>query len=78
VVKGLEWAQLVTDEDDEIQIQHLLQVGNPAEPMVIKHWREDWLFENTDLYSYSSNNEWKFKNSFLRKSKDNGHRKYFR
>ncbi|AFU68683.1 hypothetical protein P700755_001853 [Psychroflexus torquis ATCC 700755] len=61
MVKGLEWAQLVTDTDDKIQIQHLLQVGNPAEPMVMKHWRQDWLFENTDLYSYNAENEWKFK-----------------
>jgi hypothetical protein len=63
VDKGLEWAQLVTDEDDKIQIQHLLQVGNPAEPMIIKHWRQDWLFENTDLYSYNADNEWTFEKS---------------
>ncbi|GEQ85126.1 hypothetical protein ULMS_06340 [Patiriisocius marinistellae] len=62
VDKGLEWAQLVTDEDDKISIQHLLQVGNPAEPMVIKHWRQDWLFENTDLYTYHANNKWAFQN----------------
>lgn len=60
VDKGLEWAQLVTDKKDKIQIQHLLQVGNPAEPMIIKHWRQDWLFENTDLYTYNADNEWTF------------------
>lgn len=60
VDKGLEWAQLVTDQDDKIQIQHLLQVGNPAEPMIVKHWRQDWLFENTDLYTYNADNEWIF------------------
>lgn len=58
VDKALEWAQLVTDEDDKIQIQHLLQVGNPAEPMIIKHWRQDWLFENQDLYTFDANNKW--------------------
>lgn len=61
VDKGLEWAQLVTDEDDKISIQHLLQVGNPAEPHIVKHWRQDWLFENTDLYTYNADNEWTFK-----------------
>jgi len=60
VDKGLEWAQLVTDEKDKIQIQHLLQVGNPAEPMIIKHWRQDWLFENTNLYTYNAANEWTY------------------
>ncbi|MEO9952349.1 DUF6607 family protein [Nonlabens sp.] len=58
VDKALEWAQLVTDEEDKIQIQHLLQVGNPAEPMIIKHWRQDWLFENQDLYTFDANNKW--------------------
>ena len=56
VDKGLEWAQLVTDADDKISIQHLLQVGNPSDPHIVKHWRQDWLFENTDFYSYNGDN----------------------
>lgn len=60
VDKGLEWAQLVTDEDNKIVIQHLLQVGNPAEPMIVKHWRQDWLYENTDFYLYDGDNKWTF------------------
>ncbi|NRD20439.1 hypothetical protein HNV08_10310 [Winogradskyella eckloniae] len=66
VDKGLEWAQLVTDADDKISIQHLLQVGRPDQPMIIKHWRQDWLFENKDFYMYNGDNEWVFEN----KSKD--------
>ncbi|TLP79773.1 DUF6607 family protein [Maribacter sp. ACAM166] len=58
--KGLEWAQLIIDEDDKLSIQHLLQVGNPAEPYIVKHWRQDWLFENTDQYSYNSDNTWTY------------------
>lgn len=58
--KGLEWAELVTDEDNKVVIQHILQVGNPAEPMIVKHWRQDWLYENTDLYTYNGDNHWKF------------------
>ncbi|CAG2535285.1 MAG: DUF6607 family protein [Maribacter dokdonensis] len=61
VDKGLEWAELVTDEDDKISIQHLLQVGNPADPHIVKHWRQDWLYQNTDLYSYNADNTWTFK-----------------
>ncbi|WP_299101501.1 DUF6607 family protein [uncultured Winogradskyella sp.] len=62
VDKGLEWAQLVTDEDDKISIQHLLQVGRPDSPMIIKHWRQDWLFENKEFYMYNGDNEWVFEN----------------
>jgi len=58
--KGLEWAQLVIDEDDKISIQHLLQVGNPEDLYIVKHWRQDWLFENTDLYSYNADNTWTY------------------
>ena len=64
--KGLEWAQLVEDDKNKISIQHLLQVGRPDDPMIIKHWRQDWLFENQDFYMYNSDNNW----TFTEKSKD--------
>jgi hypothetical protein len=60
VDKGLEWAQLVTDQDDKIIIQHILQVGNPAAPEIVKHWRQDWTFENTKFYIYAGDNQWDF------------------
>ena len=60
VDKGLEWAGLVTDDENKIVIQHLLQVGSPAEPMIVKHWRQDWLYENTDFYMYNGDNNWTF------------------
>lgn len=57
---GLEWVQLVEDTEDKIVLQHLLIVGEAEAPYIIKHWRQDWLFENTDLYMYDVNNRWKF------------------
>lgn len=67
VEKGLEWATLVVDEKDKLVIQHILQVGNPAEPMIVKHWRQDWLYENQDFYMYNANNQW----TYQKKNKDN-------
>lgn len=58
--KGLEWVQLVEDGDNKIVLQHLLIVGKPTEPKVIKHWRQDWLFENTSFYMFDANNKWNF------------------
>lgn len=58
--KGLEWAQLVVDEDDQIVIQHLLIAGRGEQKFVIKHWRQDWLYENTAFYSYNGHNEWTY------------------
>lgn len=66
VDKGLEWAQLVEDSDDKITIQHLLQVGTPEAPYIVKHWRQDWLFENTDFYMFNGDNQW----TYVSKSKD--------
>ncbi len=61
ISSGLEWAQLVVDENDKISIQHILQVGNPQKPMIVKHWRQDWLYENTDFYMFYADNNWHYK-----------------
>ena len=58
---GLEWAQLVKDSKNNIIIQHILLVGNPTKPYVMKHWRQDWLYENKDFYIYDYNNKWTYK-----------------
>ena len=59
--KALEWVQLVDESESMLQLQHLLVVGNPADPMVIKHWRQDWLFENTSFYQFYHSNQWNYK-----------------
>ena len=60
VATAIEWAGLVTDEKNKISIQHLLQVGNPSDPHIVKHWRQDWLYENNDFYMFNGDNEWLF------------------
>ena len=63
--KALEWAQLIKDEKNEISIQHILISGTKEKPYIIKHWRQDWLYQNTDLYTYDYDNNW----NFLKKNK---------
>ena len=58
--KGLEWAELVTDSKDKISIQHLLIVGPKQRQSIVKHWRQDWLYQNTDFYVYNGDNNWKY------------------
>ena len=65
--KALEWAQLVSSDNNHISIQHLLIVGSERFPSVVKHWRQDWVYENTDLYVYDVNNSW----NFIKKNKSN-------
>ncbi|MEO0340167.1 MAG: DUF6607 family protein [Bacteroidota bacterium] len=63
---GLEWVQLVEEDDNTVVLQHLLIVGKPDEPYIIKHWRQDWLYENTDLYMFNHDNKW----TYTKKSKE--------
>lgn len=56
---GLEWVELVEDQPNKIVLQHLLIVG-PGENDIIKHWRQDWLYENTDMYYFFKDQTWKF------------------
>ncbi|AUC82838.1 DUF6607 family protein [Lacinutrix sp. Bg11-31] len=58
--KGLEWVQLVEDDRNKIALQHLLIVGSKEKPYIVKHWRQDWEFENTNLYEFDHDNKWTF------------------
>ena len=64
--KAMEWVQLVEENDNKISMQHLLQVGSPENAYIIKHWRQDWLFENNDFYMFNGNNKW----TYVNKSKE--------
>ncbi|AXB55302.1 DUF6607 family protein [Flavobacterium fluviale] len=55
---ALEWVELLQDTPNKIVMQHLLIV---SDDMIIKHWRQDWLYENTDLYSFDKGTSWKYK-----------------
>jgi len=54
---GLEWVELVEDQPNKIVMQHLLIV---SDTMIIKHWRQDWEFENTKFYDFFKDQTWKF------------------
>ncbi|UXP33678.1 hypothetical protein N6H18_06890 [Reichenbachiella agarivorans] len=54
---ALEYVIPVENGKDKIVLQHLLVIGDT---MIIKHWRQDWLYENTDLYEYDKNSTWKY------------------
>lgn len=56
---GLEWIELVEDKPNKMVLQHLLIVGT-GENDIVKHWRQDWLYENSDLYSFYKDQTWKF------------------
>jgi hypothetical protein len=49
---------VIEDDGDYIALQHLLLVGDPSEPMVIKHWRQDWRYEPDRLMAYQGFGTW--------------------
>jgi hypothetical protein len=55
--KALELALPIIDEEDKISIQHLLVLHDTT---VIKHWRQDWLYENQEIFHYDKDNNWTF------------------
>lgn len=55
---ALEYVFPVEEGKNKIVLQHLLVIGDT---MIMKHWRQDWLYENTDFYSYNKDNSWVYK-----------------
>lgn len=58
VDKALELVVLLEDEKNKLSLQHLLQVGSKERSYIVKHWRQDWLYQNTDLYIFNGDNQW--------------------
>lgn len=57
---GLEWVQLVEDKPEKIVMQHLLIVGPKEQQQIVKHWRQDWLYQNQDVFVYDGDNHWEY------------------
>ncbi len=51
---GYEWVFVAEEKPGKIVLQHILAVDT----MVIKHWREDWLYENTELLAFEQKDAW--------------------
>lgn len=52
-----EIAMVIEDSPKKIVIQHLLVVGSDS--TIIKHWREDWIYEDPKMLIYDKDNTWK-------------------
>ncbi|MES2417514.1 MAG: DUF6607 family protein [Bacteroidota bacterium] len=52
-----EWAVILEDSPKKIVIQHLLVLRGDS--MIIKHWREDWTYEDPQILTYDKNDTWK-------------------
>ncbi len=53
----VEYIHLVEESPKKLVLQHLLIVHDT---MLVKHWRQDWEFENTTFYDYHLPNHWTY------------------
>lgn len=58
--EATEFIEVIEDRGDFISLQHVLvlQGEGDAEPRVVKHWRQDWQYEDTDLLVFRGNRTW--------------------
>ena len=58
---GSEVVYVLVEDSDFVSLQHLLVVpSGPDTFMVIKHWRQDWRFEQDHLLSYQGDRVWEW------------------
>ena len=61
---GTEHIKVLEDSENLISLQHILVMfmkqddGKIDGPFVMKHWRQDWSFEKTNLHEYKGNSTW--------------------
>ncbi len=55
-MNAMELVLPVETNDKKMVLQHLLVINDS---MIIKHWREEWLYESPVLYEYTGNKVWK-------------------
>ena len=51
----LEWIFVDSEKRGKVSLQHLLLAG----PSIIKHWRQEWVFEENSLFDYMGHDTWK-------------------
>lgn len=50
---------LLEDSGDFISMQHILVVGEDLDMKAIKHWRQDWKFEDKLIHGFQGKSAWK-------------------
>lgn len=61
---GTEYVYVIEDKPAFISLQHLMVMyfkqddGRISEPLVMKHWRQDWTYQDKSLFEYQHDNTW--------------------
>ncbi len=60
VTGGTEVVRVIEDRGDFISLQHILVVGDD-EKFPIKHWRQDWAYEPSEVLVFIGGNAWEMR-----------------
>ena len=55
---GSEIVRVVYDKGDKISLQHILVMEHDGKAIVIKHWRQDWVYQPETVVAYAGPNHW--------------------
>lgn len=64
--EAIEWVSIEHDEEYNIILQHVLVSG----PAMIRHWKQEWIYEPRTLLNYTNLNQWS--HSYYFPSETNG------
>lgn len=57
---GTEVVYTLEDSADKVVLQHILLMrASDQEPVVVKHWRQDWVFEPETVLRYQGDDTWR-------------------
>ena len=56
---GREWIFVIEESPEKVVIEHLLVI---KDTMIIKHWREDWTYQDPHLLTYYATNDFRYAN----------------
>jgi hypothetical protein len=50
---------VIENTEGRVSLQHILQIGSGKSATLIKHWRQDWSFEDPELLEFQGKEVWK-------------------
>lgn len=72
---GNEYVYVIVDSENFISLQHIMVMyfykedNSISEPMVMKHWRQDWQYQKDNNFAYKGNRLWETKKLSKHESK---------
>jgi hypothetical protein len=55
---GNEVVRVIEDAGEIIRLQHILVIEHDGGTHLVKHWRQDWIYQPREVLAYSGANQW--------------------